>query len=99
MYLFNLGCREVAVSDTLTVMSFNLLRAFNEQCGSLWKDRVSGAQHIVRTYSPDILGTREGLRFALCDILSSAERYSVPYRGVSRPRGQMHFVKCTSIQC
>ena len=79
MYLFNLGCREVAVSDTLTVMSFNLLRAFNEQCGSLWKDRVSGVQHIVRTYSPDILGTQEGcaLHYVTYFHLPNVTRYPI----------------------
>ena len=79
MYLFNLGCREVAVSDTLTVMSFNLLRAFNEQCGSLWKDRVSGVQHIVRTYNPDILGTQEGcaLHYVTYFHLPNVTRYPI----------------------
>src|SRR5438093_2847697 len=74
------------IGQSLIVASYNLRYDNPKDSGNLWKDRAPVIASLVRFHQFDIMGTQEGLKNQLVDLLNALPEFA--YYGVGRDDGQ-----------
>lgn len=73
-------------AQKITIGTFNLRYDNPGDSGNLWKNRAPIVSALIRFHDFDILGTQEGLRNQLDDLLKDLPEYS--YYGIGRDDGR-----------
>ncbi len=74
--LIVISCFSLVRAQQLTVATYNLRYANNNDSGNLWKDRAPVVAELIRFHDFDIFGTQEALKNQLDDISNTLPYYN-----------------------